>query len=123
MGQNISLPCIVKNSTNIKVVNTEWSKRENEIKKLALYTPGFGLHLFRPNVSIQTVYNDAKNFMGSYLQLYEVEKENGGIYVCDVTSFPFGSIRAETVLKIKGKADTHTRLYMPQPRHCSSHMI
>ncbi|XP_053187844.1 T-cell surface protein tactile [Scomber japonicus] len=101
VGQNISLPCIVKNSANIKVVNTEWGKRENEIKKLALYTPGFGVYRFRPNVSIQTVYNDAKNFMGSYLQLYEVEKENGGIYVCDVTTFPFGSIRVETVLKIK----------------------
>ncbi|XP_053197857.1 nectin-3-like protein [Scomber japonicus] len=101
VGQNVSLPCIVRNITNLKVVNTEWSKRENEIIKLALYTPGFGLRQFRPNVSIQTVYNDAKNFMGSYLQLYEVERENSGIYVCDITTFPFGSVRVETELKIK----------------------
>ncbi|XP_053197858.1 uncharacterized protein LOC128381859 [Scomber japonicus] len=106
VGQNVSLPCIVRNITNLKIVNTEWSKRENEIKKLALYTPGFGLHRFRPNVSIQTVYNDAKNFMGSYLQLYKVERENSGIYVCDITTFPFGSIRVETELKIKDLADS-----------------
>ncbi|CAK6953914.1 T-cell surface protein tactile [Scomber scombrus] len=101
VGQNISLPCIVKNIAKVKVVNTEWSKRENEIKKLALYTPGFGVYRFRSNVSIQPVYNDAKTFTGTYLQLFEVEKENSGIYVCDVTTFPFGSIRAETQLKIK----------------------
>ncbi|CAK6984810.1 nectin-3-like protein, partial [Scomber scombrus] len=101
VGQNVSLPCIVKNIAKVKVTNTEWSKRENEIRKLALYTPGFGVYRFRSNVSIQPVYYDAKNFMGTYLQLQEVEKGNSGIYVCEVTTFPFGSIRAETELKIK----------------------
>ncbi|CAK6982668.1 uncharacterized protein LOC128381859 [Scomber scombrus] len=106
VGQNVSLPCIVKNLAKVKVVNTEWSKRENEIMKLALYTPGFGVYWFRSNVSIQPVYNDAKIFMGTYLQLHEVEKGNSGIYVCDVTTFPFGSVKAETELKIKDVADS-----------------
>lgn len=115
VGQDITLPCFVKNSTNLKVVNAEWSKRENEIQKLALYTPGFGTNIFRPNITIQTVNNDDNNFVGSYLKLHNVEKGNSGIYICDVATFPLGSIRYETELKIKGKADMHT-LYIPQPR-------
>lgn len=101
VGQNINLPCIVKNITNLRIVNTEWSKRGNEIEKLVLYTPGFGVNEFRSDVAIQIVINDANNLTGSYLQLYKVERWNSGIYICDVTTFPLGSIRVETELKIK----------------------
>ncbi|XP_067464270.1 T-cell surface protein tactile [Thunnus thynnus] len=101
VGQNISLHCIVKNITNLQIVNTEWSKRGNETEKLALYTPGFGVNQFRPDVNIQIVNNDANKLMGSYLQLHSLESWNSGIYICDVTTFPFGSTRVETELKIK----------------------
>ncbi|KAM7374396.1 hypothetical protein PAMP_007053 [Pampus punctatissimus] len=101
VGQDVALPCIIKSSTDLKLVNTEWNKKENELKKLALYTPGFGINLFTSNVNITVVNNDANNTMGSYLQLHKVEKGNSGIYVCDTATYPLGSIRAETVLKIK----------------------
>ncbi|KAM7398077.1 hypothetical protein PAMA_006107 [Pampus argenteus] len=99
VGQDVDLPCIIKNSPELKLVNTEWSKKENELKKLVLFTPGFGINLFTSNVNI-TVVNNGTN-TGSYLQLRKVEKENSGIYICDTATYPLGSIRTETVLKIK----------------------
>ncbi|XP_069577249.1 T-cell surface protein tactile [Brachyistius frenatus] len=101
VGQNITLPCIVKNGTDFKIVSIEWSRKENERTKLALYSPGHGVHLFQLNVTIKIEYNDAKKLMGSYLHLPEVTKWNSGIYTCDVTAFPDGTIRIETELTVK----------------------
>lgn len=101
VGQNVTLPCTVKSSTDLKIGNTEWSKNkeEDENTKLAVYNPNFGLHLFWSNVTIQI----ANMSMGSYLHLYGVEKWDSGIYICEISTFPHGSIRRETELEIKGK--------------------
>ncbi|XP_008276086.1 T-cell surface protein tactile isoform X2 [Stegastes partitus] len=100
-GQNITLPCFVKNRTDAKIASIEWSIRKHGITKLALYSPGHGFHLFRPNVTIQLKNNDGKNLTGSYLHLPEVMKWDSGVYVCDLTTFPYGSIQSETVLTVK----------------------
>lgn len=101
VGQNISLPCLVKNATNIKIVNTEWSKTGTESKKLALYTPGFGYNLFNNTVKLQIEKDGANILSGSYLQLHGVSKRNSGTYVCEITTFPLGSYKRETEVKIK----------------------
>ncbi|XP_045895241.1 uncharacterized protein si:ch1073-15f19.2 isoform X2 [Micropterus dolomieu] len=95
VGQTVTLPCIVKNSTNLQIVSIEWSKNKINNAKLAVFSKGFGTHLFWPNVTIQSLS------MGSYLHLSNVAKWDSGIYICDLTSFPRGSIRSETELKIK----------------------
>ncbi|XP_049448869.1 T-cell surface protein tactile [Epinephelus fuscoguttatus] len=96
-GQNVTLPCVVRNHTDLKIVSIEWRKDRNENTKLALYSRGFGINLFWPNVTMQI---DTTS-MGTYLQLYGVAKWDSGVYICDITSFPLGSIRRETELKIK----------------------
>ncbi|XP_030009130.1 CD226 antigen [Sphaeramia orbicularis] len=101
VGQNISLPCLVKNTSNLRIVSTEWSKTGSETKKLALYTPGFGYNLFNNTAKLQIVNDDTNIFRGSYLQLHGVNKRDSGTYVCEMTIFPLGSYKRETEIKIK----------------------
>lgn len=103
VGQDVALPCTVKNRTNLQIVGVEWSRNRNESTKLAVYHSRFGLHLFWSNVTIHT----ENNSMGS-LQLYGVTKWNSGIYICDLATFPLGSIRRETELKVRGKTKANT---------------
>lgn len=102
VGQNITLPCIAKSRhADLKVVNIEWSKEKNENVKLVLHSVGHGTIHFWPNVRIQLIKNDADKVVGSYLHLPEVNKWDSGTYICEVATFPWGSIKAETELTIK----------------------
>lgn len=109
VGQNVTLPCIINSSTDLKLVSVEWSKNKNENTKLALYSPGHGQRIFWPNITIQT----ENNLTGSYLHLSQVAKWDSGIYFCDLTTFPQGTIRKETELKIKGKTKASTCKAIP----------
>ncbi|XP_031728406.1 T-cell surface protein tactile [Anarrhichthys ocellatus] len=98
VGQNVTLPCIVKNSPTLTIVSIEWRKNnKHKNSKVALYSPDRGFNLFWPNVTMQI----EKASMGSHLQLYGVTTQDSGIYICDISSFPQGSISSETVLEIK----------------------
>ncbi|XP_020495545.2 T-cell surface protein tactile isoform X3 [Labrus bergylta] len=98
VGQNVTLPCTVRN-TDLKIISIEWKKRQNKDIKLALYSRDYGVNYFWSNVSIHT----QKESMGS-LQLSTVSKWDSGIYICDLTMFPHGTIRKETKLEIKDDA-------------------
>lgn len=106
VGQNITLPCIVKNNPDFRTVSTEWNKKKNEITQLAVWVLGHGGHLFLPNVTIQVYKNEKDVVMGSYLHLYDVKKWDSGMYICEIKKFPYGSIVAKTELIIKGKRKT-----------------
>lgn len=97
VGQNISLPCIINSTDNLKIANIEWRKKNT---KLALYSPIHGAYVFRPNITIKPVNNNV--FFGGYLHLPAVNEWDSGIYVCDTVTFPLGTIRREIELKIKG---------------------
>ncbi|KAM8900563.1 uncharacterized protein AB9W97_010432 isoform 4-T6 [Spinachia spinachia] len=94
VGQNVTLSCTVKSNSAVTIVNVEW--RKNGDTKLAVYTPGHGLHLFWPNITMQT----ENKSMASHLRLCGVTTQDSGIYVCCITSFPQGSLCSQTVLKI-----------------------
>lgn len=99
VGQNVTLSCAVESKSAIQVVMIEWSKNRNENKKLALYSPGNGEKLFSPNVTL-TVDNKT---MATFLHLHGVTKWDSGIYICGISTFPLGSFRRETQLKVRGK--------------------
>lgn len=103
VGQNITLPCIFNNIPDLKFTNVEWSK---ENTKVALYNPSFGLHLFWPNVTIEPVNIKENELMGTYLHLPAVNEGDSGIYTCYVATFPYGQLRREIKLKIKGTSST-----------------
>ncbi|KAG7234691.1 hypothetical protein INR49_004095, partial [Caranx melampygus] len=98
VGQNITLPCIMDSIPHLKIVNIEWRKKNT---KLALYNPVHGAYRFWPNITIEAATNTEKELMGSYLHLPVVNEWDRGIYICDITAFPYGSVRRETELKIK----------------------
>lgn len=98
-GQDVALPCAVENNDPVHVSMIEWSKNRNENKKLALYSAMFGEKIFSPNVTF-TVNNKT---MASHLRLHGVTKWDSGIYICSLSTFPLGSIRRETELKVRGK--------------------
>ncbi|XP_053703210.1 uncharacterized protein si:ch1073-15f19.2 [Synchiropus splendidus] len=100
-GQNVSLRCTLGNVTDLKVVNMEWSKRENQSQKLALFAPLYGFNYFSSGVRLQVVYGEAEQVRGSRLLLPSVKVRDSGLYVCDLTTFPAGSIRVETELRVK----------------------
>ncbi|XP_019219105.1 nectin-3-like protein [Oreochromis niloticus] len=97
VGQNVSLPCIVKGPTDNKIVSIEWSK---ENTKLCVYSQLYGIHLFWKNITIQ-IENNSADALGSHLKLSDVKKSDEGIYVCDMATFPDGSKKVETQLIIK----------------------
>ncbi|KAM8835006.1 uncharacterized protein ACB058_016459 [Synchiropus picturatus] len=100
-GQNVSLRCTLGNVSDLKVVNMEWSKRENQSQKLALFAPKYGFHYFSSGVRLQVVHGEAEQVRGSRLLLPSVKVRDSGLYVCDLTTFPAGSIRVETELRVK----------------------
>lgn len=97
VGQDVVLPCTVKTSTSLQLVSIEWSKNRINNIKLALYSPGYGERIYRPNVTIK-IENESG---GSHLHLSGVTEWDSGIYICSITTFPHGSTKTETQLKIK----------------------
>lgn len=112
VGQNISLPCIVKSPTNIRIVSIEWRKETPATTKLVLYSPAHGHHQFWYNATIQIENNSANELVGSYLKLPEVKKWDEGNYSCHIATFPYGSRHIVTQLIIKGKRNGSTRKVM-----------
>lgn len=99
-GQDVALPCLL-DSTNLQLGNIEWSRRTNETTQLVVYNAMFGLEYFWPNVTIQT----ENNTLGSYLHLNGVTRRDSGTYICELSTFPLGSIKRETVLNVRGKTN------------------
>ncbi|KAJ4930435.1 hypothetical protein JOQ06_019437 [Pogonophryne albipinna] len=95
VGENVTLPCIIQSSPSLTIVSVEWRKNKSGNTKLAVYSPNLGLRKFWPNVTMQNVPN------GSYLHLHDVETWDSGFYICEIATFPLGTIRSETELKIK----------------------
>ena len=115
VGQNITIHCSVENLPKLEIVNIEW-KKNNESTKLALFSQGHGVNLFWPNVTFSLQYENSSKLLGSYLQLPEVKQWDSGLYICDIGTFPYGTIRSETYLKIKGKK---TKGKFMQSRTCT----
>lgn len=99
LGENVTLPCSVESNKSIHIIMIEWSKKSNKNQKLALYSSNYGEERFSPNVTL-TVNNKT---MASKLHLHAVMKWDSGIYICSLSTFPLGSIRGETILKVRGK--------------------
>uniref|UniRef100_A0A3Q3QS72 Ig-like domain-containing protein n=1 Tax=Monopterus albus TaxID=43700 RepID=A0A3Q3QS72_MONAL len=109
-GQNVTLPCAIKSQSDLKIVDVEWNKKnENGDKtKLVLYHPLYGLNQFQPNVTIQIENNTANKSTGFSLHLTAVKKWQSGIYICSFSTFPLGSIMREMGLQISGKKQANT---------------
>ncbi|KAK6305864.1 hypothetical protein J4Q44_G00246440 [Coregonus suidteri] len=104
VGQNVSLPCLLgeKEGRQPLISQVEWRKKgEPEDHKLVVYNPSFGETLSWPNVTLELSRDGKNNLMGTSLVLKGVEARDSGRYICDITTYPNGSIRKVTRLKVK----------------------
>ncbi|XP_035619244.2 mucin-5AC [Oncorhynchus keta] len=111
-GQNITLPCLleVKEGRKPVISQVEWRKKgELEDHKLVVFNPSFGETLVWPNVALDVEWDkDKEKLMGTSLVLKDVEARDSGRYICDITTYPNGSIRKVTRLRVEGPGFTVT---------------
>lgn len=99
VGQDVALPCILERSSSIHVSIIEWTKSRSENKKLAVYSPLYGEKVYMPNVTLEV----DNTTMATRLHLHGVREWDSDVYICRISTFPLGSIRRETELRVKGK--------------------
>lgn len=112
VGQDVALPCHLKNSTGLHIESIVWSRHGHDNTNLVVYNSGFGYKLYQPNVTIQILNGST----GSILNILGVTKRNSGIYICTLTLFPSGSIRRQTELMIRGKKKANAHVYTDTPQ-------
>ncbi|XP_052423330.1 hemicentin-1 isoform X1 [Carassius gibelio] len=103
-GQNISLQCIVTDEHDITIIQLEWIKQQKDKKmtdqKIVVFHPGFPIHYFQSGFLLETVTSSkTRKLQGSILTLREVRVKDTGNYICEITSYPTGSIKRITKLQ------------------------
>lgn len=107
-GQNISLPCYVGEENEITVIQLEWIKQpkgnEKIDKKIVVFHPSMETFYFQTGPLLKKMTSSKTGkLQGSILTLYEVTMKDSGNYICEITSYPNGSIKRTTKLQVTGK--------------------
>ncbi|KAK7125829.1 hypothetical protein R3I93_021256 [Phoxinus phoxinus] len=104
-GQSVSLPCFVGEEHEIEVIQLEWIKQQNgdekNDKKIVVFHPAMKASYIQKG-PLLTPVNSQKTgkLQGSVLTLYEVTMKDSGNYICEITSYPNGSIKTITKLQV-----------------------
>ncbi|XP_067113624.1 T-cell surface protein tactile-like isoform X1 [Osmerus mordax] len=101
VGENVTLHCILDNH-RLNISQIEWTKTEFTEHKIIIYNPIFGTHSYRDNVTVEAVVDQGRRLRGAHLHLSGVQIENSGLYNCDLSTYPRGSIRMSNKLEIRG---------------------
>ncbi|XP_077053504.1 nectin-4-like [Siphateles boraxobius] len=103
-GQNVSLPCFVGEEHDIKIIQLEWIKQndnEKNDKKIVVFHPTMPEFYFQTGPLLTTMTSSKTGkLQGSVLTLYEVTMKDSGNYICEITSYPDGSIKRTTNLQV-----------------------
>ncbi|XP_056323411.1 T-cell surface protein tactile [Danio aesculapii] len=104
-GQNVSLQCIVGEEHAITIIQLEWSKlpiaNEKIEQKIVVFHPQLEAKYFKNDSLLKVVTSpNTGKLLGSILTLYKVTVEDSGNYVCEITSFPNGSIKKRSKLQV-----------------------
>ncbi|XP_042588484.1 basement membrane-specific heparan sulfate proteoglycan core protein-like [Cyprinus carpio] len=116
-GQNISLQCIVGEEQNITIIQLEWIKQqkpnEKNDQKIVVFHPMLPTYYFRSGSLLETVTSSKTGkLQGSILTLHEVTVNDSGNYICEITSYPNGSIKRITKLQV---TEPPASVRMPYP--------
>lgn len=87
-----------------KIIQLQWHKEGEEgEQKLVVFNPTYST-LYYVNVTLELVKEtNTMELQGSILHLQEVTEKDSGGYVCDIASFPDGSIKTFTKVQVIGK--------------------
>ncbi|KAG9351833.1 hypothetical protein JZ751_023084 [Albula glossodonta] len=112
VGQQVNLSCMMNSEDqNLNIEQIEWRKVEPQEHKIAIYSPSYGPYTHWGNVSLYT--DDFRGKLrGSILQLPAVDVWDSGRYVCELTTYPHGTVKAETNLTV---TDVHLSARVMRP--------
>ncbi|XP_042620994.1 carcinoembryonic antigen-related cell adhesion molecule 1-like isoform X2 [Cyprinus carpio] len=104
-GQNVSLQCIVGEEHEVTIIQLEWIKQQKENEKIdqkiVVFHPGYPTYYIKSGSLLETVTSSKTGkLQGSILTLYKVAVNDGGNYICEITSYPNGSIKRTTKLQV-----------------------
>ncbi|KAL1266638.1 hypothetical protein QQF64_002313 [Cirrhinus molitorella] len=104
-GQNVSLQCILGEEHDITIIQLEWikqqKKNEKNDQKIVVFHPGFPINYFQSGRFLETVNSSkTRKLQGSILTLYKVTANDSANYICEITSYPNGSIKRTTKLQV-----------------------
>ncbi|KAK7120491.1 hypothetical protein R3I94_020483 [Phoxinus phoxinus] len=104
-GQNVSLACFVGEEHEIKVNQLEWIKQQNgdekNDKKIVVFHPEMPAYYIQKGPLLTPLTSSKTGKLkGSVLTLYEVTMKDSGNYICEITSYPNGSIKTITMLQV-----------------------
>lgn len=104
-GQNVSLQCIVGEEHDITIIQLEWIKQqkanEKNDQKIVVVHPGFPTRYIKSVSLLETVMSSKTGkLQGSILTLPTVTVNDSGNYICEITSYPNGSIKRTTKLQV-----------------------
>ncbi|XP_042588487.1 basement membrane-specific heparan sulfate proteoglycan core protein-like isoform X2 [Cyprinus carpio] len=116
-GQNVSLQCIVEEDQNVTIMLLEWIKQQKENEKndqkIVVFHPMLPTYYFRSGSLLETVTSSKTGkLQGSILTLHEVTVNDSGDYICEITSYPNGSIKRITKLQV---TEPPASVKMPYP--------
>ena len=105
-GENVTLHCILDNQS-LNITQIEWTKTgEFTDHKIILYHPDHGVHSFWDNVTVEEVVDQGRRLRGAHLHLSGVQIGDSGLYNCDLSTYPHGSMRVSNKLEITGNVYT-----------------
>ncbi|KAG7484376.1 hypothetical protein MATL_G00048940 [Megalops atlanticus] len=99
-GQNISLPCII-DTDGKSISQIHWKKITAGDKEhsIVIFNPLFPLTKNWDNISLD-IMGHGQKLRGSVLQLQEVDNWASGQYMCELTTFPDGTVKTVTNLLV-----------------------
>ncbi|XP_015197303.2 T-cell surface protein tactile [Lepisosteus oculatus] len=95
VGQNVSIPCVMEEEKNLNIAQIEWKKAERgKENKIVVYNPSFGTIYMNKNATFEPLRKgNPSTLYGSLLHLYNINSSDMGQFVCELTTFPLGSIK------------------------------
>ncbi|XP_066556023.1 carcinoembryonic antigen-related cell adhesion molecule 1 [Amia ocellicauda] len=116
VGQNVSIPCFTEENKNLNVAQIEWKKVESGKEvKLIVHNPSFSTIHYHNVTFNPLMKGEPVKLYGGILQLFNVDHSDRGRYICDLTTFPFGSLNNITDLFVTEPV-RNVSIHVTQPR-------
>ncbi|XP_063058421.1 location of vulva defective 1 [Engraulis encrasicolus] len=110
LGENVSLPCVNPDQGSI-LSQMQWQRQIKDEDKdiMIVYHPQHG-QWTSPNLrGGLSIVKHLNNKIGEFrLDLLHLQTNDSGLYICEITIYPTGTIQRHVKLEVKGKDDPNT---------------
>lgn len=109
IGTDVVLHCSFTNPLpNVKITQVTWQKATNGSKQnVAIYNPAMGVSILSPYKGRVKFLNPS--FQDGTIQLFRLQLDDEGVYICEFATFPTGNRESQLNLTVLGMAWTGCR--------------